>query len=139
MVPTLKQTSSSGSCTFTSTFSSSCEGEFCVLVRTLDPKRDLHFSSTATNSSHITSQQSATSSFETKKLIINNEENSNGSNRFNISKTQQEMEGRDRAYRIMEKVLAQSELKRLEENGKLIRLSITQKIHPFERKHVPLS
>ena len=86
-----------------------CAGQFCDLIRTLDPNHDLHF---FRNTADI-------------KLRKNGDRN--------IERSHE----RARAFRIVKFVLANSELARMDESGQLIKLRISGRIDPFAFKRVP--
>jgi pimeloyl-ACP methyl ester carboxylesterase len=88
-----------------------CSGEFCNLILVLDPDRDLILNTKSGNDQCIDSKK-------------------------NLSKTDRDIQARDRAYRIASKVLARSELSRLEDSGNLMRLRIPDRINPCEMKYI---
>jgi pimeloyl-ACP methyl ester carboxylesterase len=95
--------------TETQTSNASCLGEYCSLIHTLDPHRDL----------------------------FNNDQEVQNGNGKNKSDKVQKVEGRERAFSVIKRLLTASELERLEENGKLIHLRIPQRIRSFILRDVP--
>lgn len=143
-----------------------CEGEFCTLIRALDPNRDWNISSCSSCSSlsSSSSKYSLPSSPSIHPNLQENSFNSRASFSANTasflrpstptgntvqhhgslslahkkqSKKQEAIYGRDRAKRILRRLLADSELSRLDKSGKILELSIPQRIIPWEVKNVP--
>jgi len=95
---------------------SSCSGEFCNLILALDPDRDLILHS------HVGLERNHCT--DPKKILL--------------SKADRDAQAHDRAYRIVKKVLARSELRNLEESGNLLRLRISDRIDPYEMRYIPV-
>lgn len=108
----------------------SCPGEYCSLVHVLDPNRDFILSS------------------DEKKKITQGHGRGHGrgpqhgpgtNGKLGRSFKQSDMEGRERAYKVLKRVLTKEELFDLEDSGDITKLKIGGRIRPGRKgfMHVP--
>ena len=106
----------------------SCPGEYCSLIHVLDPNRDFILS-------------------DEKKKSIQGRGHGRGpqhgpqhgtNGKQGRSFKQSDMEGRERAYKILKRVLTKEELFDLEDSGDITKLKIGGRIHPGRKGFVPV-